>query len=63
MTAIKRRCKKCGKVIIQWRKGEVEPSRIIQGAKIALHLLECDRELFDEILEEEFNTSLSDKSK
>ena len=64
MTNIVQRCKRCGEVIIRWKKGETEPSRLYKGANIALHMITCDRERFDAIIEEEFHgVNKSDSNK
>lgn len=55
MTNIVIRCKKCGEVIIQWKKGETEPSRLLKGANTALHMITCDKPLFDAIIDAEFS--------
>lgn len=49
MTNIVRRCKKCGEVVLRWKKG-TRPSDLVIGANIAVHMIICDRERFDEHL-------------
>ena len=48
------RCKKCNQVIMKWKKGETEPSRLLKGANTALHMITCDKPLFDAIIDAEF---------
>jgi len=66
MTYVVYRCRRCNEVVYRWKKGETEPSRLLKGANIALHMITCDRQRFDAIIEEEFhgsNTLDADKSK
>jgi len=66
MTYVVYRCRRCSEIVYKWKKGTPEPSKIVKGANIALHMITCDRERFDAIIEEEFhgsNTLDADKSK
>lgn len=51
MTNIIRKCPKCGEVIYRFKKGN-RPSDLVLGCEMWLHLLTCDRDKFDELLEE-----------
>jgi len=50
---IVRRCAKCGEVIYRFKKG-MRPSDLLLGCEIALHMLVCDRDAFDEHLRRHF---------
>lgn len=50
---IVRRCKRCGEAVYRFKKGE-EMSDLVKGCNIAIHMLVCDREAFDEHLKRHF---------
>lgn len=55
MTFVVYRCRRCGEVVYKWKKGETEPSRLLKGANIALHMITCDPDRYNAIIEQEFN--------
>lgn len=42
-------------MVYRWKKGETEPSRLLKGANIALHMITCDPERYNSIIDEEFS--------
>lgn len=50
---IKRICKRCGETIYKFYKDD-NTSELMKGAKIALHMMTCDRERYDTLISEFF---------
>ena len=53
MTNIVRRCSRCGEVMYRFKK-DVCMSDLVKGSNIAIHMIVCDRERFDDILRRHF---------
>ena len=52
-TMLVRKCKRCNKTIYRIEK-EKNPSDLYKGSCIALHMITCDRERYDAIINEHF---------
>ena len=53
VTIVRRVCKRCRREVYRYKKSE-GMSDVVKGASIGLHMLQCDPDRFNELLDNEF---------